>query len=243
MKKLLLMLSVITLSACSQNTNPPLEFNLPNTTFTQPIESIMPPTASTKVQLLDLRNANVTYMTQEVGTDSVNAVLADMEKFNNKNNNPIYLILDTPGGSVIEGARLITAMQTSKNPVYGIDTGLAASMGFMILEHAAKRLAVPKAILMAHPASIGMGFQGELDKAVSRLAFLKRFVDKMDRYVAIRAGVTYEAFKLKTSSEYWLDSEDALAANYLDAIVAIKLPSSTTFGLGNNKLRNSLDME
>jgi ATP-dependent Clp endopeptidase proteolytic subunit ClpP len=195
------------------------------------------------VRKLDLRYANVTYLTGEVNPQSVNAVIDDIEEFNETSNGPIYLILDTPGGNVLDGGRLISTIQTSKNPVYAVNIGIAASMGFMILEHSHKRMAVPRAILMAHPASIGMMFQGELDKAVSRLSFLKSYVDKMDHYIANRVGVSYDSFKLKSDREFWLDSADALEQHYLDEVVYVKLPSDSNAFMNQNKLKETIKME
>lgn len=192
---------------------------------------------------LDLSNANVTYLTSEVDERSVGVVLKDIQTFNDSNNLPIYLILDTPGGSVIDGANIISAMQTSKNPVIAIDVGIAASMGFMILEHANQRLATPRAILMAHPAGIGMMMGGDLDKTVSRLSFLKRFVDKMDYYIAQRANIPYNDFKLKSDREFWLDSNDALSQHFLDGVVSVKLPAKSLLSFGSNKLKEAIKME
>ena len=195
------------------------------------------------IKSLDLTDANVTFLTSEVNSESVNNVLNDFQRFNDLNDDPIYLVLDSPGGNVVDGSRIISAEQTSKNRIIAIDTGLCASMCFMILEHATERLAVPRAILMAHPASIGMIVQGELDKAVSRLSFFKRFVDKMDYYIAARAGVSYESFKLKSNNEFWMDSFDALDQHYLDGIVSVRLPTKSLFGLGQNKLKEDIRME
>lgn len=195
------------------------------------------------IHALDLTNANVVYLTNEVNAETVNSAISDLNKFNDLNNLPIYLILDTPGGSVIDGGNLISAMQASKNPVYAVDVGIAASMGFMILEHAHKRFATPRAILMAHPASIGMTLQGDLDKSVSRLSFLKRFVDKMDYFIAQRAGVSYESFKLKSDREFWIDAADALDQHYLDAIVSVRLPTQSIFKFGQNRLKEEIRME
>lgn len=245
MKKLLFMfVSVMMLVGCSVKS--------PEQVSVLTIQNPNPPTVDVtvstkddevKVKRLDLTSARVTYLTSEVNSESVNKVIGDIQEFNNSGSGPIYLILDSPGGSVIDGARLITAMQASKSPIYAVDTGLAASMAFVILEHANQRLAVPRSVLMAHPASIGLMYQGELDKAVSRLSFLKRFVDKMDYYIAARSGMTYEEFKLRSNREFWIDSSDALKQHFLDGVVSIRLPVTSMFGFGTSKLNKDFTLE
>lgn len=188
-------------------------------------QETFPESNNIKVKRLDLSKANVTFLTSEVNPDSVDDVINDINMFNTKGNKPIYLILDSPGGSVMDGARLMDVIQSSKNPVISINTGLCASMCFMILEHSHKRFGLQRATLMGHPASLGVLYRGELDKIVSRLTYMKRFVDKMDKFIAKRAGLTYESFKLLTQQELWIDSEDSLQKGLLDEIVAINIPS------------------
>lgn len=180
-----------------------------------------------KVKKLDLTKSNLTFLTTDVNAESVDVVINDINSFNRKSNSPIYLILDSPGGSVMDGARLITTIENSKNKVTCIDIGLSASMAFMILEHCHFRYATPRATLMAHPASLQVMFAGELDKIASRLNYMKRFVDVMDMTIAKRANMPYEKFKLLSQQELWLESRDALRMNLLDGLVYITLPAVT----------------
>jgi len=209
-----------------------------------PEETIFYPEETKKVKIkhLDLTKERVTHLNSEVNSLSIDNIIADITKFNTKKGD-IYLLIDSPGGSVIDGAKLISVIQSSPNPIYCINMGMAASMAFMILEHCTKRYALDRSILMAHGASVGVHYQGKLDELVSRYTFLKRFVDKMDRYVADRAGIPYTFFKLKSNAENWVDAQDGLAFNYLDNIVSVKLPASTTFTSGENKLKNEIRME
>lgn len=221
----------------------PQEIVLPVHVDSSKLEAKKEDPKTIKIKRIDLTKANVTYLTTEVNAMSVDVVINDINGFNAKNNKPIYLLLDTPGGSVIDGGRLISTIQASKNPVYAVCMQLCASMGFMILEHSHQRMGVSRAILMGHPASIGMILQAELDKAVSRLSFLKRYVDKMDAFIANRAGIPVDKFKAMTSQELWIDSEDALEMKLLDSVVAVILPSMSEINLGNNKLKEALKME
>lgn len=195
------------------------------------------------VRALNLTKANIVTLYSEVNKDSVNTLIKDIHKFNNTTDKPIYLLIDSPGGSVIDGARLIAIMQASKNPVFAINVGVSASMAFMILQHAHKRYALSKSILMAHPASLGIMYQGELDKAVSRFSFLKRYVDNMDKFVAKRAGMTYEAFKTKSNQELWAEGADAVAEGLVDELVSLELPVGVASSASENKLKQKINMK
>lgn len=206
-------------------------------------EELIEENNTVKVHTLDLSSANIITLYGEIGPESTQGVLTQLANFNKDNDKPIYLLLNSPGGSVLDGAHIMTAIQNSKNPVYAVNMDMCASMCFMILEHASVRMALDRTILMAHPASLTLMYQGEIDKVVSRMTFLKRFVDKMDHYIAKRSGSTYEQFKLKSSKELWLDSEDALKSNLLDQIVEVRLPKTSSLSFGTNSLRQEIKLE
>lgn len=196
-----------------------------------------------KVKKLDLRNADVVMLTDEVNFLTTNAVIKEIERFNEEGSKGIYLLLDSPGGSVLDGAKIISTIQASRAPVYGVNLQLCASMCAMIMEYTTERYGVDRSVLMFHPASIGASAPGELDKVVSRLTFLQRYTNKMDHHTAARAGMTYQDFKTLTNQELWIDAEDATESHLLDKVVTIQMPeSSPTVNFGSNKARQKLDL-
>jgi ATP-dependent Clp protease protease subunit len=207
------------------------------------IPAIEAPNTKGEVKLhnLDLNKGNVVLLVDEVNTDTVNVAIERIRNFNNEfPGKPIYLLLDSPGGSVLDGARLISTMQASKSPVNTVCLQICASMAAMILEYGKERYAVDRSIVMFHPASISGMISSELDKVVSRYQFLQRYVDKMDRYVAARSGSTYESFKARSNRELWIDAEDALANNLIDKIVRVELTTKEMTDFAQNKMRDKI---
>jgi ATP-dependent Clp protease protease subunit len=138
-----------------------------------------------------------------------------------KNHKPIYLLIDSPGGSVMDGAMIISAMQGAGVPVYTVCTKLCASMAFIIHQYGTKRFMIDRAVLMAHPASAGV--EGTIEQMHSRLAFLERFTGKLNAGISKRAGITSEQFKSQYLVEQWLDAEDSTASHFNDSIVTLKV--------------------
>lgn len=244
------MVALISLSLVFSNTS------LPTTQLVVPVEvestvlpeetlTTIPTPKSVVVRPLELKQANISYLLGEVSSLLTDLVITDIRKFNAKNNNPIYLILDSPGGSVMAGAKLIAIIQSSKNPIYAVNTGSCASMCFMILQHSHKRLALDRTTLMVHPASLQLTYAGQLDNLVSRVTYMKHFVDRMDRSIAKRARVSYEKFKLLTQQELWIDSIDSLNMGLLDEIVSFNLPSISepSPNSGSSKLKEDFNLE
>lgn len=204
--------------------------------ITLPVTKDAIPFTQVEVKNLDTNNSSLIQLNTEVTEESVNTTINAIKKANDKNVNAIYLLIDSPGGSVYDGARLITAMESSVVPIYTVCTELCASMAAHILEHGSQRYMIDRTKIMFHPATTSLNQEGEVDKIYSRLGSSKRFIDKLDYYVARRAGQTYEDFKAKSMREYWSDAEDALADHLIDGIVTIDFVKEVPPGIlfGNN---------
>lgn len=77
-----------------------------------------------------------------------------------KSDAPIYILINSPGGSVTVGFTIIGAIERAKER--GVQfrcavTGFAASMAFQILTHCQKRYALPYSMLLWHPVRVVFG--------------------------------------------------------------------------------------
>lgn len=170
---------------------------------------------------LNLNSFNVVYVFDEIGINSY-AIARDISE--KAKIGPVYLVLNSPGGSVMDGALIISAMESAANPVHTICIGMCASMAAMIFEHGSKRLMVDRSILMFHNASAGV--RGELTKMNSRLATLNRFILKLENYVADRAQIPYAVYRQHSDEEWWTDAEDSIANGLADGLVSLNSSGS-----------------
>lgn len=155
------------------------------------------------------------------------------------NGEPVYLLLNSPGGSVFDGAQVISQMESMKSPVYTVCTGLCASMAFIIHQYGTKRYGLNRSILMAHPASSGL--QGQIPNMLSQVSFLQRYVDKFNLFIANRSGINHDEFERMVSYETWIDAEDALSKNLLDNIVSMDIElNGPSPMMTNEQKRNKL---
>ena len=144
-----------------------------------------------------------------------------------RSRDPIYLVINSPGGSVLHGATVINAMKAAQGTVITVCTQMCASMAAMIFEYGDERWMMDQSLLMFHPASSMM--EGELDKMVSRLSAIQRFIRRIEEHIALRAGLTIDQYKLRAAEEIWLNSEEARAQRFADKTAFIDLPSDRTF--------------
>jgi ATP-dependent Clp protease protease subunit len=114
--------------------------------------------------------------------------------WNNKSEElPIFLVIDrSPGGSVMEGYRILKAMQGSKAPVHVVVKSYAASMAAVIATLAEHSYAYPNAIILHHQISSTIG--GNLTQQKQQLDVLHDWDRRLREPVAKKMGVSLDKF-------------------------------------------------
>lgn len=167
---------------------------------------------------------NTVMLRGEVGTQFVynaQTVLMDLVNKRGSQSYPIYLVLDSPGGSIDGGEDLIQFAKTIRN-VKTI-TIFAASMGSAIVQAIpGERLIVDTGILMFHRATIRMGGQIEDGEMESNLDFIKRFVRSMELRNAKRMSMSLEHYKSLVKDEYWTFGQEAVNRKAADRVVNVQ---------------------
>lgn len=180
-----------------------------------------------KVLNLELDPENVITLNTEIDEYSVEDVIRRIQK-NELENEDLYIILDCPGGSVFAGARLISYMESAKINVNTIVYGLAASMCAHIHAHGDKRYVLDRSTLMYHQASGGV--QGTVKGMKNLLGYVDRTVQKLDAYIADRAGIPRKEFDDLVSVDLWIDGEDAVAKGLADSLVTVNVRNARLHG-------------
>ena len=184
-----------------------------------PISSPKVSVAKKHIRLISLKANQVLRLKGEVGVN-VESLIVDLNRLNKDSHvKSIYLLIDSPGGSVLDGAKFVSAIEASPKPVYTVCTTICASMAAIIHQYGVKRLMTDRSALMFHDAAGGL--QGPLPQMRSRLNFFDRLTTKMDAFIAKRAGISLESFINDLHSEIWMDAEDSLARHFNDDIVSV----------------------
>lgn len=171
-----------------------------------------------------LTKNNTAVLRGPVTSGSVADVMAQLSELNKKGqrSDPIYLILQTPGGSVMDGLNLIQYMNSLDRPVHSV-ANFAASMGFHILQNSNKRLITKYGTIMSHRAS--GGFQGDIPQQVkSRFKHITDLLDKMDEQVVSRTNgkFTKKSYTELIRDEYWGVGTNAIKDGFVDEVVSLK---------------------
>jgi len=179
-----------------------------------------------------LSESNTVVLADEVGPVSVSKVAQKIRELDDSlpKNQPIYLVLDTPGGSIQSGLELISLVQGLERPVHTV-TLFAASMGFQIAQNLSDRLITQNGILMSHKAKgqIGGEFNGDgasqLDK---RYKLFGDMIIKMDQQTVKRTKgkQTFESYRKAYENELWLSANESVEQGYADRVITAKCDKS-----------------
>lgn len=146
--------------------------------------------------------------------------LSELSKLRGMDNYPIYIVLDSPGGSIIDGEDFIQFATTFRN-VHTI-TIFAASMASAIVQAIpGKRLIVNRGEQMFHRAKGQFRGQFETGEVESRLLRAKALVRHLETRNAKRMGLSIEIYKNLVVNELWLYGDENVSRKASDEVVRI----------------------
>ncbi len=139
---------------------------------------------------------------------------------------PIYLVINSPGGSVSSGNNLIELAKGIKNPIETI-TLFGASMAFQTAQALGTRHVLESSVLMSHRASGGI--EGDIPGSIqTRLNYFLSMLLEMDVRIAKRAGMPIEAYSAAIQNELWLTGKQSVDRHFADDLVKVRCDYSMT---------------
>lgn len=188
--------------------------------------------AKTTPDQVVLSKDNTIVLNTEVDDSSVAKVLVkaiELDK-NLGKGKPLYLVLNTPGGSIQAGLELIDGLKGLKRPIHTV-TMFAASMGFQIAQNLNDRLITGSGTLMSHRArgSVGGEFGGQDPSQLSnRYSFWAGRIKELDEQTVKRTNKkqTLQSYTKAYENELWASSQSAVLEGYADRSVTVKCDES-----------------
>jgi len=133
---------------------------------------------------------------------------------------PIYMYINSPGGSVYDGLAVINTMRFVKNTIVTVVTGSAMSMGAMFLSCGTKghRIALLDSTVMIHQPSSGT--QGKITDQFISLKEGERLKHRLTTMMAENTGKDYETVLNDMERDKFLSAHDALEYGIIDKVVS-----------------------
>jgi len=164
----------------------------------------------------------ILFLGQEVSDGVANSLVAQMLYLDSEDNSkPIYLYINSPGGSVTAGLAIFDTMQYVKSDVVTICVGLAASMGAFLLAAGTKgkRLALPHSRIMIHQPLGGTSQRQASDIEIEAREIL-RIKDMLNLSLATMCDQPVEKVAKDTDRDYFLSAAEAVEYGLIDRVIA-----------------------
>ncbi|MGD1896067.1 MAG: ATP-dependent Clp protease proteolytic subunit [Phormidesmis sp.] len=169
----------------------------------------------------------IIFLSDEVDDGIANAIVSYMLYLDSEDSTkPIYLYINSPGGSVTAGMAIYDTMQYIKSDVVTICMGLAASMGAFLLNAGSKgkRLALPHSRIMIHQPSGGVGRSQATDIEIEATRIVQVRQD-LNELMALHSGKSVEEIAKDSDRDYFMSAAEAKEYGLIDRIIEERLPA------------------
>ena len=164
----------------------------------------------------------ILFLGSEVNDGIANSLVAQMLYLDSEDSSkPIYLYINSPGGSVTAGLAIYDTIQYVKSEVVTICVGLAASMGAFLLAAGtkSKRVALPHSRIMIHQPLGGTSRRQASDIEIEAREIL-RMKEMLNRSLADMSGQSFEKIEKDTDRDYFLSAEEAKEYGLIDRVIS-----------------------
>ena len=133
----------------------------------------------------------------------------------------ITFYMSTPGGSISAGMSIYDTMKLIKSPIKVVVTGIAMSMGSILLSAApkGKRFLFPSARIMIHQPLIMGEMSGSAVDMHIQAQELERMRQELNKILAEASGQPIEKISADTDRDFFMTAQEAIDYGLADEIV------------------------
>lgn len=161
----------------------------------------------------------IIFLGSEINEDVSNIMTAQLLYLSSQDpDSDITIYLNTPGGSVHDGLAIYDTMQYIPNDIQTVCTGMAASMGAVLLCAGTngKRYALPHSRVMIHQPMGGMqGQASDMEISYQQISILKK---ELYEIMSKHSGQSINKITKDADRDHWMTAEEALKYGMIDDI-------------------------
>jgi len=133
----------------------------------------------------------------------------------------ITFYVNTPGGSITAGMAIYDTMKLISSPIKVVVTGMAASMGSILLCGAdkGKRFLYPHARVLIHQPLISGQMIAVAVEIHIQAQEMERLRDELNKILSEASGQTLEKIQKDTDRDFYMTAKEAIAYGLADGIV------------------------
>ena len=166
---------------------------------------------------LNIDNTRTVVLKDEVQAENIDAIVGQIKGFVQDSNKPIFIIINTPGGSIEAGLDLINLIKSISVPTYCVIETEAYSMGANISQYCTKTYIHKYAAMLFHRAAYSV--RGYVDEVRVRVLFTDRYLMAIESDLARQMGLTHDQYLNKRGAEWWITADEAAKFGLVDGVI------------------------
>jgi len=130
---------------------------------------------------------------------------------------PIWLHINSKGGSVFDALAVSDQIQNVKTPIYSVAEGLCASAATLLSMSCKKRFILRNTFMLIHQFS---GFvYGKHEEFVDRMKMNTMLLEKMIKFYVKNSNLEENTVREMLKRDSWFDADESLKNGFVDEIV------------------------
>jgi ATP-dependent Clp protease protease subunit len=161
-------------------------------------------------------------LTGEVDKELSEKVIRNLLLLESISDDPITILVDSPGGDVYAGFSIYDMIRFVKAPVRIVGMGLVASAAALIILAVPKerRFGLPNSSYLIHqPLS---GIQGVATDIEIHARELEKMKTHLNEIIAEATGQSIERVSRDTDRDYWVNAKEAIAYGLIEKIISTR---------------------
>ena len=160
------------------------------------------------------------FVNSQVTDEMSKQIVAQIMLLDSKSNEPIKIIVNSPGGSVSAGLGIYDAMVGVKSPISTVCVGLDASMGSIILMAAKKgnRYISENSRVLLHQPLIGGVYQGQATDLQIQSRQMVKMRHKLYQIITKHTKKSKQQIEVDCQRDFWLNAQQAIKYGVADKI-------------------------
>ena len=158
-------------------------------------------------KLVEVNSRNLVTIRGPIQSDTVTDFL---HKTSSIDSDEIFIYISSPGGSVMEGLKIVDVIKSLEKSGLKINciSDFSASMAFIILQACPNRMATYSSVLMQHQMSLGL--KGNIENIDNYLKFIRDIDDDLDKLQSD-----------KITNDWWINGPNAKEKSVVDELVLV----------------------
>lgn len=169
-------------------------------------------------KLIEVNSRNLVTIRGPIQSDTVTDFI---HKTSNIDSNEIFIYISSPGGSVMEGLKIVDIIKSLEKSGLKINciSDFSASMAFIILQSCPVRMATYSSVLMQHQMSLSL--KGNIENINNYLDFIRDIDDDLDTLQSEKIGISKDEFKKRIINDWWINGPNAKEKSVVDELVLV----------------------